>query len=342
MNALGKFLLVVIVCAAGFSAQAADEAAKPAVIRAGVIGLDTSHAVEFTKVFNNPKAEGDLGAVKVVAAFPGGSPDIASSRDRIEGYIKTMRGMNVEIVDSIPALLGKVDVVLLESVDGRKHLEQARPVFEAGKPVFIDKPLAASLKDALQIAELGKKHNVPWFSASALRFGKTVQSVRKDPKIGEIRGAVTWSPCPLEPTHGDLFWYGIHGVEELFTLMGPGCTSVTRTHTKGTDVVTGIWNDGRVGTFRGLRDGKETYGGMVFGKGAVADAGGFEGYEPLVQQIATFFRTKQPPIAPEETLEIMAFMEAADESKRQDGKPVKIGDVMAKAGAAQATPEGRP
>jgi len=231
-----------------------------------------------------------------------------------------------------------VDVVLLESVDGRKHLEQARPVFEAGKPIFIDKPLAASLKDAVQIAALGKKYNVPWFSASALRFGKTIQSVRNDPKIGPIRGAVAWSPCPLEPTHGDLFWYGIHGVEELFTLMGPGCTSVTRTHTDGTDVVTGVWSDGRVGTFRGLRDGKETYGGVVFGKNAVVDAGGFEGYEPLVQQVATFFRTRKPPIAAEETIEIMAFMEAADESKRQDGKPVKIADVMASAGVEGRRP----
>lgn len=333
MRGFRSFVLGVMVCVGACGARAADDAAKPRVIRAGIIGLDTSHAVEFAKIFNNPKAAGDLGAVEVVAAFPGGSPDIASSRDRVEGYTKTMRGMNVEIVDSIPAMLAKVDVVLLESVDGRKHLEQAKPVFEAGKPVFIDKPLAASLKDAVQIAELGKKHNVPWFSASALRFGKTVQSVRQDPKIGPIRGAIAWSPCPLEPTHGDLFWYGIHGVEELFTLMGPGCMAVTRTHTDGADVVTGVWNDGRVGTFRGIRDGKETYGGVVFGKNATVDAGGFESYEPLVQQIATFFRTKQPPVAPEETIEIMAFMEAADESKRQDGKPVRIAEVMVKAGS---------
>src|SRR4051812_38115753 len=85
----------VLLLAATFTgpAAAADDV-KP--IRAGVIGLDTSHAVEFTKVINNPKAEGDLARVKIVAAFPGGSPDIASSRDRVEGYTKTMRGMNVE------------------------------------------------------------------------------------------------------------------------------------------------------------------------------------------------------------------------------------------------------
>jgi predicted dehydrogenase len=328
MRALTVFLTSVL-CLFTAAVRAADD---PKPIRAGIIGLDTSHVVAFTKIFNDPKAAGDVASVKVVAAFPGGSPDIASSRDRVEGYTKTLREeYHVEIVDSIPALLAKVDVVLIESVDGRKHLGQVKPVFEAGKPVYIDKPLAASLPDAVAIVELGRKHNVPWFSASSLRFGKTVQAVKKDDKVGEIRGAVAWSPCPLEATHGDLFWYGIHGVEELYTLMGPGCVSVTRTSTEGADVVTGVWKDGRVGTFRGIRDGKATYGGVVFGAKSTADAGGYGGYEPLVEQIATFFRTKQPPVSPEETLEIMAFMAAADDSKAANGATVKLSDVMAKA-----------
>ena len=305
------------------------EEAKP--LRAGIIGLDTSHCVAFTKIFNDPKSTGDLAGVKVVAAYPGGSKDIASSRDRVEGFTKQLREMNVEIVDSIPALLEKVDVVLLESVDGRPHLEQVRPVFEAGKPVFIDKPLAASLADAVAIADLGRKHNVPWFSSSALRFGPSVQGVRHDEKIGDVVGCDAWSPCPLEPTHPDLFWYGIHGVETLYTVMGPGCESVSRTQTKGTDVVVGVWKDGRVGTFRGLRTGKEGYGGTVFGTKGIGPVGGYEGYQPLVEQIAKFFKTRQPPVSAEETLQVIAFMEAADESKRQNGAPVMLESVMAKA-----------
>jgi predicted dehydrogenase len=328
-------LLATLVClmflALVIEAKAADEPG-PKPMRVGIIGLDTSHVPAFTKILNDPKATGDLAGFRVVAGFPGGSPDVLSSRTRVQEYTDKLREMNVEIVDSIPKLLEKVDVVLLESVDGRPHLEQVRPVFAAGKPVFIDKPLAGSLADAVAIAELGKKHNVPWFSASSLRFGPTIEKVVHDPQLGGIVGCDAWSPCPLEPHHPDFFWYGIHGVEMLFTVMGPGCESVSRTHTEGADVAVGVWRDGRIGVFRGERDGHE-YGGVVFGKKKSAPTGGYEGYEPLVREIAKFFRTRKPPVAAEETLEIMAFMEAADESKRQGGKPVTLESVMEKARA---------
>jgi predicted dehydrogenase len=301
-------------------------------LRAGIIGLDTSHVVAFTRLLNSPSAKGVLADVRVVAAYPGGSPDIPSSRDRIEGFTKTLRDdLGVEIVDSIPALLKKVDVVLLESVDGRPHLDQVRPVMEAGKPVFIDKPLAGSLADAIAIYELGKKTKTPWFSSSSLRFSPEVRGLRNDPKVGKVRGCVAWSPCSLEPHHPDLFWYGVHGVEALYTIMGPGCTSVTRTHTEDMDVVTGTWKDGRVGIFQGLRGGKTGYGALVFGTKGIVQAGRYGGYQPLVEEICTFFKTGKPPVSAEETLELFAFMEAADESKRQGGAPVKLADVMERA-----------
>ena len=321
---------IFIVLSLGLPLAAQD--VKP--IRAGIIGLDTSHVTAFTKIFNDPKATGDVARVKVVAAFPGGSPDIASSRDRVEGFTKQVREMGVEIVDSIPALLERVDVVLLESVDGRPHLEQVRPVFAARKPVFIDKPLAGSLTDAVAIYELGKQHNVPWFSSSSLRFGSGIQAMKDNEAVGGVVGCDAWGPCSLEEHHPDLFWYGVHGVEILYTIMGPGCETVQRAQTKGTELVTGVWKDGRIGTFRGIREGKSDYGAIVFGKKGIAPAGKYDGYRPLVEQIATFFKTGEAPVSPEETLEMFAFMEAADESKRQGGKPVTTESVLAKARAA--------
>jgi predicted dehydrogenase len=221
--------------------------------------------------------------------------------------------------------------VLLESVDGRPHLAQARPVIEAKKPLFIDKPLAGSLADAIAIAELAKKHGTPWFSSSSLRYSPGVQAIRGNEKIGKVLGCDSYGPSPTEEHHPDLFWYGIHGVEILYTIMGAGCESVTRTHTDGADVVVGTWSDGRIGSFRGIRKGKADYGATVFGEKSVGQAGGSGGYEPLVGQIGRFFKTRQPPLAAEETIELFAFMEAADESKRLGGKPVKIEDVMQKA-----------
>jgi len=310
-------------------AAEAQDASKP--LKAGIIGLDTSHVVAFTNILNNPKNEGDLAGIKVVAAFPGGSKDVEASFKRIEGFTKTLREkQNVEIVDSIDALLKKVDVVLLESVDGRPHLEQVKPVLKAGKPVFIDKPVAGSLADALQIYALAKEHKVPVFSSSSARFGPEIIGMKNNPKLGDIVGVDAFGSCSLEEHHPDLFWYGVHGVEVLFTLMGTGCASVVRVNTKDTDLVTGTWKDGRVGTFRGIRKGKADIGAVVFGTKDVLTARS-GGYEPLVVEIAKMFKTGKVPVPAEETIEIFAFMEAADESKRKGGVPVTLESVLAKA-----------
>jgi hypothetical protein len=308
----------------------AQEPVRP--LRVGIIGLDTSHVVAFTRLWNDPKAQGALAGVRVVAAYPGGSPDVPASRDRVAGYTKQLRDeLGVEMVDSIEALLPKVDAVLLESVDGRTHLAQIQPVLRAGKPVFIDKPLAGSLAEAVQIFHLAQEHHVPCFSSSALRFSPNIAGMRQDPRVGEVVGCTAYSPCALEEHHPDLFWDGIHGVETLFTIMGPGCETVTRVQARGTELVVGTWSDGRIGTFRGLRNGKTEYGALVFGSRAIVPSGGFSGYEPLVGEISTFFKTGRPPVSAAETLEIYAFMEAADESKRRGGVPVKLADVMARA-----------
>src|SRR5436305_1545238 len=160
-------------------------AADPAPLRAGMIGLDTSHVPAFAKIFNNPKATGDIAGIRIVAGYPGGT-DIPASRDRVKGFTEQLRGMGIEILDSIPKLLEKVDVVLLESVDGRIHLQEAIPVIKAGKPLFIDKPVAGSLADAMVIYDEAKKHKVPCFSSSSLRFTPGIQEILTNKTLGSI------------------------------------------------------------------------------------------------------------------------------------------------------------
>ena len=312
----------------GTDSLRADDA--PKVIRVGIIGLDTSHVIAFTKMLNDPKAEADVANCRVVAAYPKGSPDIESSTSRVPGYTKEVVQMGVEIVDSIDVLLTKVDAVLLETNDGRPHLEQVMPVLKAGKPVFIDKPIAASLTDAVAIFEAAKKYKVPMFSSSSLRFSKNAQALRNG-KLGKITGCDAYSPCSLDPTHPDLYWYGIHGVETLFTVMGTGCQQVSRASTTHYELALGEWKDGRLGTFRGIRQGGGGYGGTAFAEKGVEPIGGYDGYRPLLVEIVKLFRTGVAPVSEEETLEIYAFMQAADESKRQGGAPVKLATVMEKA-----------
>jgi predicted dehydrogenase len=325
-------VLLTIVLTFAFEAKAEEK-----VFRIGMIGLDTSHVTAFTRQINDPaKSYG----CKVVVGYPGGSPDIPDSANRLEGFTKQLREQfGVEIVDSIEELCQKVDGVMLESVDGRPHLAQARPVIAAKKPLFIDKPMAGNLADVLEIFREARENNVPCWSSSSLRFSPGLADIRNSEKFGKVLGCDVFSPCSLEEHHPDLYWYGVHGVEMLFTVMGTGCQSVRRIQTKDTEFVTGLWKDGRIGTYRGLRAGKTDYGASVFGTKAVGPIVASAGYGPLIEEIVKFFRTGKVPVPPEETIEIFAFMSAADESKARGGAEVSLASVIEGAQKQQTLPQ---
>ena len=303
-----------------------------AELKLGMIGLDTSHVIAFTKLLHETNNKDYIPGGKVVAAFKGGSPDVESSRTRVDGYTKQLQEQfGVKIVDSIEELCTQVDAVLIESVDGRPHLEQALPVIKARKPLFIDKPLAGSLRDAIEIYRLAKESNVPVFSSSSYRFYDSLVEV-KNANIGEVRNVISYGPAHLEAHHPDMFWYGVHPTEALFTIMGVGCETVVRSTSKESDVITGTWSGGRIGTLVGLRTGATPHKVIAFGSKGVAEQKAGGNYAPLVREIIRFFQTGVAPVSPQETIEMFAFMEAADESKRQGGKPVKIKELMERHG----------
>lgn len=305
-----------------------------AELRIGIIGCDTSHCAAFTEVFNNTNGKTYVPGGKVIGAFKGGSLDLPASINRVENVATNLQSKyGVKIYDTIEALCADVDVILLESVDGRPHLAQVKPVIAAHKPVFVDKPCAASLADAIEIFRLAKEANVPIFSSSSLRFGKDTQAVRNG-AVGKVNYAETTSPLEIDPHHPELFWYGIHGVESLFTVMGTGCESVQRSvGTNGMVVVTGKWSGGRTGIYREekQKNYNANYHGIAKGDKGEAKIGSFDGYQPLAVEIMKFFKTGVAPVSPQETIEIMAFMQAAQASKDANNAEVKIADVMAAA-----------
>lgn len=301
-------------------------AADPPELRVGLVGLDTSHVVEFTALLNDPARSGHVPGARVVAGFRGGSPDVEASATRIDKFTAELRDRwKVELVPSIEALVRKVDAVMITSVDGRTHLAQARQVLPSRKPTFIDKPLAASLDDARAIVRLARASGTPLFSASSLRFVPEIVALREDPRLGGVVGAFAWGPAPTEPHHPDLFWYGVHATEILYTLMGPGCAAVTRVNAPGADLVVGRWRDGRLGSLRGVRDGARAYGAVAFGKDAVVtrEVKGTD-YRGLLVEVVKFFRGGPPPVPPETTVEMMAFMQAAEASKARGGAEVPL------------------
>jgi predicted dehydrogenase len=332
-----RALLPLLLSALTLGATAQE--AKP--LRAGIIGLDTSHVLAFTQTLNKgpkkPEDAAKVAGVKVVAAYPQGSKDIESSTKRVPEYTEKVKALGVEIVDSVEELVKRVDVVFLESNDGRVHWEQIQPVLKAGKPVFIDKPIAGSLADTIRIMDAAKKAKVPVFGSSALRYGKNTQAVRNG-SIGKVKSAETFSPMSLEPTHPDLYWYGVHGCESLFTVMGTGCKTVKRgTTADGKVEVTGTWADGRTGIFRQGNDtDRKGYGGKAIGEKGESPVGGYDGYDVMLFEIINMFRTGVVPVPAEEIVELYAFMEAADESKRRGGAEVSLQEVIEKARAEVA------
>lgn len=315
---------------------------KEGVIRAGIIGCDTSHVIAFTKLINDPNAAGPFAGVEVTAAFPGGSPDIPDSHNRLSGYVGQLHDMGIKIVDSLEELANESDAILLESVDGRPHLKQFRAVAR-GKPVFVDKPAAASLADLLTIFRVADQTHTPVYSSSSLRFANEVREAQtaiaqKDKSIGEFLGCETSGPMSTQEFHPDLFWYGIHGVEPLFAMMHAGCDTVSRTDSEFSTVVVGKWRDGRIGSYRGIKKG-HYYALSAFGDKGVMQRAFVPKYDSAVAVMCEFFKTRKPPVARQETIEIYAFMEAADASKRAGGKPVAIADIIQRAEQAstQAT-----
>jgi predicted dehydrogenase len=309
------FLLVVSLALAA-PVAAAD-------LRLGLVGTDTSHVTAFAAAFNDAASPQHVAGARIVAAYRGGSPDLPSSRDRIDNFTKQLQEKyGVEVVGTIAELCARVDGVLLTSVDGRVHLAQAREIIAARKALFIDKPLASTLDDAREIARSAKAAGVPWFSTSTLRYGIAPL------KTGDVSGLDVWGPGPLEEHHQlDLSWYAIHEAEMLFTVLGRGCEEVTRTATADADVVTCRWTDGRIGTMRALRPYAD-YGAVIFRKNAKGQTSEMKAVVPvphaLDEDLVKFFRTGVPPVPNEDTLELMAFLDAAQRSKEAGGRPVKL------------------
>jgi predicted dehydrogenase len=291
--------------------------------RIGMVGLDTGHSEAFTRSLNNPKAGDKFLGYKVVAAYPKGTENIMEWKNRIPEITEKVESHGVKIVDSMDEMLAMVDVVLITCIDGNRHLDQVMPV-------FIYKPFAGTLTDAYAIALAAEKYNVPLFSSSSLRYINGAKEIA-DGKIGSVIGAEAYSPAHIEEHHPDLFWYAVHGVETLFTIMGTGCKRVQRTYTEDTDVVVGVWEDERIGTFRGIRKGQGGYGVTVFGEKGISLLNEYSGYEPLLVKVCKFYESGRAPIPIEETLEIFAFMQAAEESKHHGGISVDIAPVVQKA-----------
>jgi len=293
-------------------------------LKIGMIGLDTSHCPAFVNIINDADNEFHISGAKVVKAFPGGSELFSSSISRVEGFTNELKELGVEICGSIEATAEGMDAFFLESVDGRQHLEQFKILAQYGKPIFIDKPFACCFEDAKAIVELAKEKNIPVMTASAIRYGKGIDVLHDGSKV---EACEAFGPMALLDDYRDYFWYGIHSAETLYSFMGTGCRQVQTTSTDTIDVIVGTWADGRIGTLRGNRVGANGFGCMLTIEGETKFAlvsSEIPYYALMMKKIIPFFQTGVSDIPVEESLEVIAFLEAASQSRQQGGKVIEI------------------
>ncbi|MFI5335364.1 MAG: Gfo/Idh/MocA family protein [Opitutales bacterium] len=298
------------------------------LLRLGLVGLDTSHVEGFAHLLNEPQSPDHIPGGRIVAAYPGGSPDFPLSADRVQGYTEKLRDkFGVAMLGSPAEVAATVDAVLHTTVDGRAHLAQFADIAPHRRPVFLDKPFAVTSADARAIAELARRHQTPLFSSSSLRFAGALQAALADAAGGPIFGAEFFGPLHLQPTQPGFYWYGIHTAEMLYAALGTGCVNVRVVATPDHELAIGNWRDGRIGQIRGNRAGSNVFGGVVHREKASQWVDVASGTRPdvgLTRAIMEFFRGGPAPVALDETLELIRFLEAANESRAQGGRTVAL------------------
>ena len=347
-------LLICGLAVWGLGAALAEVAIAAEPVRVGIIAVDNYQSLAFTQLWHKPPVDNpDLLGLKVVAAWKGGSPDMQETLTDAERWVPRLVELGVNFEESVEAVLSQVDAVILMTIDGRAHLALAEQILKARKPLYIGRPMAASLDDVIAMFDLAKKYDTPVFSCSQHRFSPGFIGMRNHEEVGQVIGCDVYGGSPLVEHHPELFGHAVHSIETLYTIMRPGAVTVTRARTDDTELVTGVWADGRIGTYRGIRKGAIKYSALVFGDKGIAPAGQYGyaapikgvvpkgrymGYEGVATEIAKFFKTREMPVTPEETIELWGFMEAAHESHRRGGVPVRIDETIAAARKRLAAP----
>lgn len=315
----------------------ASAAACAADRRIGIVGIDTSHVVEFSKIFNGTNPAPEFSGYRIGKVYRWGSRDIVSCTNRHEKYTAELKSLGVAVSENLKEVIDDSDYVLLETNDGRERYRQSVELFKSGKRVFIDKPLAHDLPDVIRVLGAARKHGASFFTSSSTRFEPEVQAARRG-DYGPIRGCDTVTNSAREPHHSRYYWYAMHGVEALIAVMGPDVVSVRAVGNETEDILIGLWNDGRMGTVRVLdfsRPGRCS-GGTIYpakDNARVVFGGIWRGYGILLDPVLRFLESGVTPVDPDETLAVYAFCTAAEQSLAQGGAEVKVADVLSVARA---------
>ena len=174
-----------------------------AILKAGMVGLDTSHCQAFIELLHDPTNAYHVPGVQVTGLYPGSSEQFSLSRDRVNKFTDEItKRFQIPIYENIPDLVKDVDVLFLTSVDGRQHPEQFDQM-ASGKPVYIDKPFATSTAEAVAMIRRAKDTGTPILSCSSLRYAEGIVQLAQSRQ--DILACEAFGPAPILPDYPGYF-----------------------------------------------------------------------------------------------------------------------------------------
>lgn len=291
-------------------------------IRLGVIGVDSSHLPAFATRIDDLRKAGKS-RCQITHMWTDGRHDMPASD--VAGWQEQARELGVEASENLDAMLDAVDGVLVLAVNGNRHLELARPALERGLPTYVDKPLTCSLDEAKELLALSRAGNARCYSASSLRFVSELESIDRD-VLGKLVAVDAFGPGELNDSMAGLFFYGVHAIELVDAILGPGVARVSAVTGEDRDLVRLEYNDGRFASIRLERKGGYAFGATVHGeKDARSFVVDFEPvYARLVAGMTRFFEGGPAPVELRDIVENVAVMEAGNRSQAADGQWVDV------------------
>jgi len=296
------------------------------MIKVAIIGLDTSHSIEFPRRMQAADCPPDqmVPGIRAVTCLRFETP--FQDKKGLDERQSRLESWGVRVTTRFEEAVADCDAIMLEINDGAFHLDYFKKVAALGKPVFLDKPLAASLADGRAIIRLMRAHNTRVWSGSSIPFCPELDGTRSG--FTQIKRAHVFGALGDAPAGDSLVWYGVHTVEMLQRIMGPGALSVCALETKGSILAVADYGAGREGVVEAIR-GMWVYGGRIQGvmnkepKIVPFVCASTYAYRDILRLIKTFFEGGAAPVDMLTTFEGLAMMTAARQSI-ETGKAVKV------------------
>lgn len=296
------------------------------MIKVAIIGLDTSHSIQFPKRMQDPACAPDqlVPGLRAVTCLRFETP--YQNKKGLDERQSQLESWGVRVTTRFDEAVADCDAIMLEINDGAYHLEYFKKAAALGKPVFLDKPLAGSLDDGRAILRLMREHNTRVWSGSSIPFCPEVDGTRS--RFTEIKRAYVFGALGDAPAGDSLVWYGVHTFETLQRIMGPGALTVHALETKGSILTVVDYGAGREGVVEAIR-GAGIYGGHMQGlmnkdaKAVPFVCNNAYAYRDMLRLVKAFFEGGAAPVDMRTTFEGLAMMTAARKSI-ETGKAVKV------------------